>query len=212
MPESKKAATREKFAGDEYPIHVIGRHLDVTDAMKSYAVDKLIKVKRFGGRVIEATIVMDIQKLVHTVDFILNVNNTKIKVSGLSENMYVSVDQAIDHLEAKLRRYHKRLTDHHAKKSTEIEMSVNVIGRIPLEEDINDQIEEENLNQREHFLVPHPVVCKEVSKLKMLTQDEAVMKMELSGDVFLIYRSEEDQKLKVIYRRNDDNYGIIAPE
>jgi putative sigma-54 modulation protein len=36
--------------------------------------------------------------------------------------------------------------------------------------------------------------------------------MELSEDLFMVYRSEEDRKLKVIYRRNDGNYGIIEPE
>jgi putative sigma-54 modulation protein len=48
--------------------------------------------------------------------------------------------------------------------------------------------------------------------MKTLTQNEAIIKMELSGDQFLIFRSEEDRKLKVIYRRSDDHYGIIAVE
>ncbi|MCB1067823.1 MAG: sigma 54 modulation/S30EA ribosomal C-terminal domain-containing protein, partial [Simkania sp.] len=48
--------------------------------------------------------------------------------------------------------------------------------------------------------------------LKHLTLDEAVMKMELSDDHFMVYRSEEEQNLKVIYRRRDGSYGIIAPE
>jgi putative sigma-54 modulation protein len=46
----------------------------------------------------------------------------------------------------------------------------------------------------------------------MLTADEAVMKMDLSGDKFMVYKSEEDQKLKVIYRRRDGDYGLISPE
>ncbi len=211
--EGKKTAIKEKFAGEEYPIHVVGRHVDVSEAMKSYAVDKLKKIKRFGGRLIEATIVMDIQKLVHSVDFILNVNNTKIKVSGITENMYSAIDQAIDHLETKLRRYHKRLSVHHAKGTKEIDMNVNVI-RTPVDPlvDVNDQIEEENLVVVEEELRFHPVISKETLPLKTLNQDEAIMKLELSGDPFMIYRSEEDRKLKVIYRRDDGNYGVIETE
>jgi putative sigma-54 modulation protein len=45
--------------------------------------------------------------------------------------------------------------------------------------------------------------------LKTLTQDEAVIKMEISDRPFLIYRSEEDQKMKVIYRRDDHHYGLV---
>ncbi len=40
--------------------------------------------------------------------------------------------------------------------------------------------------------------------VKMLTQEEAIMKMELAGYAFLIYKSEEDQKLKVMYKRKDE--------
>jgi putative sigma-54 modulation protein len=46
-------------------------------------------------------------------------------------------------------------------------------------------------------------------KLKTLTQDEAVMKMEIAEEPFIIFRSEEDQKIKVIYRRKDENYGLV---
>ena len=212
MAEKTKTEVKDKFADAEYPIQIIGRHVAITEPMKSYAVDKLTRVQRFGGRVIDATIVMDIQKLVHTVEFIIDVNNTKIKVSGCSENMYASIDQAVAHLQAKLSRYMRRLREHHAKGLATIEMNVNVIGRISPVDDINDQIEEENLKKIESDFKPHAIVSREKKPLKTLIQSEAIMKMELSEDLFMIYRSEEDRKLKVIYRRIDGNYGIIEPE
>lgn len=212
MPEKTKAEVKEKFANFEYPIQVIGRHVLITEPMKNYAIEKLTKANRFGGHILDASIIMDVQKLVHSVDFLLNVNNTVIKVTGLSDNMYASIDQAIDHLEAKLRRYMSRLHDHHAKGVAEIEMNVNVINRIAPVDDINDQIEEENLKKVDVEMRPHVVTSRETTSLKTLNQEEAIMKMELSEDQFMVYKSEEDQKLKVIYRRSDGNYGIIEPE
>lgn len=212
MPEKTKAEVKEKFAHQEYPIQIIGRHVEITDPMKTYAVDKLAKVDRFGGRIVDAVIIMDIQKLMHTVDFLINVNNHIVKVTGRSENMYASIDQAIARLESKLRRYMKRLHEHNAKGLAEVDVNVNVLERISPLEEINDQIEEENLRQVEEELRPHQVVNKEKKRLKTLNQEEAIMKMELSEDQFLVYRSEEDQKLKVIYRRNDGNYGVIEAE
>lgn len=200
---------KQKFEGKEYPIHVVGRHLEITEPMKTYAVDKLTRIERFGGRVMDVTIVMDIQKLVHTVDFIIDVNNTKIKVQGQSENMYASVDMAIAKLESKLTRYLKRLHEHHKKGINSKEMPVNVIRPV---DDINDQIEEQNLREIEEQLKPHEIVSRKTRHLKTLNQHEVVMKMELSDDNFMIYRGEEDQKLKVIYRRKDGNYGIIEVE
>jgi len=209
MSQERKGSVKDKFDSEEYPIHLIGRHLDITEAMQSYAVDKLKKVKRFGCRLIEASIVMDIQRFVHSVDFILDVNNTKIKVSGKSTDMYASIDLAIGRLEAKLRKYHKRLSMHHATGNKSLK--VHVVQGAPLEE-INDQIEEATLRAHEEELIPHAVISQETMHLKTLTQEEAVMKMELSSDPCLIYVGEDDRKMKVIYRREDGNYGIIAAE
>ena len=59
---------------------------------------------------------------------------------------------------------------------------------------------------------PPKIIGNDTRSMKFLTAEEAVMKMELSDDPFMIFRGEEDRKLKVIYRRNDGNYGLILPE
>jgi putative sigma-54 modulation protein len=206
-----RAEVKEKFSGHEYPIHVIGRHVDITPPMKAYAVEKLTKAKRFGGRIVEATITMDVQKLSHTVDFILNVNNARVKVSATSDNMYASVDQAVAKLESKLRKYMGRLHEHNAKGISEIEMNVNVIEGPQNIDEINDQIEEENLRALA-TKARHQVVTTEKKRMKTLSQSEAILSIELSNDFFVVYKSEEDHKIKVLYRRNDGNYGIIEPQ
>jgi putative sigma-54 modulation protein len=105
------------------------------------------------------------------------------------------------------------LSEHHALGIADIEMNVNVIQTISNLDEINDQIEEENLQTIEKNLHPnHKVVSKEKYPLSQMNQNEAVMKLDLSGDYFMIFRSEEDRKLKIIYRREDGNYGIIEPE
>ena len=56
---------------------------------------------------------------------------------------------------------------------------------------------------------PHKIVSKETRPLRTLPTAKPSLKMELSGDAFMIYRSEEDHGLKVIYRRKDGNFGVI---
>lgn len=208
MPGRTKAEIKEKFANEDYPIHIVGRHIEVTEPMKTYAIEKLRKLGRFGERILEATITMDVQKLVHTVDIIVYVNNTKIKVSGSSETMYASLDMAIARLQTKLNRYLDRLHTHHAKPLSEIELDVNVL-RSSYVDELNDEIEEANLQQKEKRFQSHKIVKRDKKIIKMLTQEEAIMKMDLSEDPFLIYKGEEDQKLKVMYRHEDGNYSVI---
>ena len=50
MPQ--KNQVKEQFVNQEYPIHIVGKHVEITDAMRNYAVEKLKHIQRFGGRVL----------------------------------------------------------------------------------------------------------------------------------------------------------------
>lgn len=197
-----------EFSDVDYNIQITGRHIDVTDSMKDYAIDKISKIERFMNRIIDVNVIMDIQRIDHRVEIILKVGNTKITSKASSTDMYASIDQAANKLQAQILRYKSKLQDHHAKGHAILDMPVNVL--YPQEIEKNLGIEEDNYHEINRFK-PHHLVKQETRPLKTLTYEEAIMKMELSGDAFMIFKSEEDQKLKVIYRRSDENYGIIEP-
>lgn len=206
--------TAAKFAETGYYIDVIGRNLSVTEAMKDYANEKVAKIERFTDRIIDVSVTMEVQKIEQRCDIVVKAGHLTIKSHAATDNMYASIDKAVDKIQTQLTRYKKRIQDHQAKSHEVIEMSVNVLkapGEVDLS-DLNDQIEEENLRVREHTYHPHHIISKEKLPLKFLTNDEAILKMELTGDAFLIFRGEVDRKIKVIYRRKDGNYGIIEPE
>lgn len=205
---SRKAKALE-FANAEYNIQITGRHVQVTDAMKDYAMDKVSKIERFTDRIIDVNVIMDIQKLEHRAEFILKVGHTKITSQASTDDMYVSIDCAVNKLETQLQRYKKKLQNHHAKSLSVVDLNVNIVR--PLSDEEWEEFEEANQDNADKF-PRHDIVKQESMPMKMLTQHEAIMKMELSGDTFLIYKSEEDQRLKVIYRRKDGNYGIIEPQ
>ncbi len=208
--------SKEKFAAEEalgYNISIIGRQVQVTDAMKKYAWDKLSKIERFHNHIMDVHVTMDIQKVEHSVTIIVKFDHFKVKAHAVSTDMYVSIDQAIDRLQRQFRRWKEKIQDHTKKKLSVVDMKVNVVQR-PYDElaDFNAEIETEIKEKRSQELLPGKILGEETLPLKQLTSEEAIMKMELSGDYFLVYRGEEDRKIKVIYRRNDGNYGVIQPE
>lgn len=210
---SKKSKAIE-FAQDVYEIHVTGRNVLVTEAMKDYAIEKISKIEKFFDRIIDVMVTMDIQKLDHRVDIVFKVNNLKIKSHATTNDMYASIDLAVNKLERQVLKYKNRLQQHHTKGVSEIDMNVNVIENHKYDDDfdINDQIDEENSRQIVDVFKPHKIVAREKRPLRQLTVDEAIMKMDLSQDVFMIFRCEEDRKIKVIYRRKDGNFGLFEPE
>lgn len=205
---NRKAKALE-FAEAAYSIQITGRHVEITDSMKDYAIDKISKIERFMNRIIDVSVIMDIQRLDHRVEIILKVGNTKITSKAATTDMYISIDRAVDKLEAQILRYKSKLQDHHAKGHAVFNMNVNVLNP----KDADEDLEEEVLGNDHEFarFKPHRLMKQESRPLKILTYDEAIMKMELSGDDFMLFKNEEDQKLKVIYRRKDENYGIIEP-
>lgn len=205
---------KTEFTKDGYTVKVFGRHVSITDAMKNYAVEKVSKIERFHSRILEVIITMDVRKFLHIVDITLKVDHTKIKSHYVGDNMYASIDLAVDKLQRQLSRYKSRIQDHHAQARSVVDMRVNVFkasAEANLDE-VNDQIEEQNRLSLDRKLTPPQVVSQETLPLKTLTIDEAIWHLELSGEPFMIYKSEEDRKIKVIYRREEDgNLGVVEP-
>lgn len=204
----------ESFLEEGYQVTVTGRHVNVTEAMKAYAVDKIMKLERFSPRLIDVIVTMDIQRINHSVDISLRWNSMKIKSHATTTDMYISIDQAVDKIQNQIRRYKRRIQEHHTKGLKSVDMKVNVFEPSHTDDltEINDEIVESNQQSLIEKYKPHKLVAYDAIPLKRLTLDECIMKMELSGDAFLIYISEEDRKLKVMYRRKDGNFGVIEPE
>ena len=200
----------EKFANEGYTIYVLGKHFQITEAIRNYVWEKLSRVERVADHIIDIHVTLDTQKLEHSCSILMNFIHFHIKVSASTDNIYSAIDKAADKLVRLIRRYKTKLQSYRNKHISAVDIHVNVIQ--PLRDDlkeINDDIEAENVRKESERFQLHHVVAKEVMKLKTLTQDEAVMKMECTEEPFLIFRAEEDQKLRVIYRRSDLNYGLV---
>ncbi|HSX03993.1 MAG TPA: ribosome-associated translation inhibitor RaiA [Rhabdochlamydiaceae bacterium] len=206
-------AEKEKFAEEDslgYNIFIVAKNFELTEPIKLYIWKKLSKIEKFHQHIFNMYVTLEIQRLEHVAVIICHFNHFKLKVEAHSTDVYASIDRAIDDMEKLFFRWKSKIQDYSAKKPMrEIDMMVNVYRRPYNElEEINAEIEAENAKTWEFG----KVIAKEKRPLRTLTTDEAIVKMELSGEHFLLYRDEVDQKLKVIYRREDQNYGIIQAE
>lgn len=198
----------------EYKIEIVGRSVLVTDAMKRHAEEKLSKIEKFHNHIMNIHVTMDITHLTHKVTIIAKFDHFKVKAEGESNDMYASIDLAVERLESQFRRWKEKIQEHHQKKLSSIDLDVLFLKKPYYREleEFNAEIAEESAaREKRKSELPHMTSRKKIP-LKDLTADEAIMKLELSKDAFLLYRSEEDRKLKVMYRRKDGDYGIIQPE
>lgn len=211
MVDKAKFTEQEEALG--LRINILGRNVFVTDSMKDHALEKLSKIERFHNHIMDIHVTMDVQKMEQSVIIMLHLDHFRVKVSASSTDMYASIDKAIEKLQAKIRRWKSRIQDHHQKARKVVDMQISVLKRPFTDVDyINEAIEIENAAQEmEEYQAP-TIIGTDSRPMKVLTTEEAIMKMELSDDGFMLFRCEEDHKLKVIYRRKDGHYGLILPE
>lgn len=201
---------KNKFEGQEYHLSIVGKHVEITDAIKNYVFEKLSRIEKIADRIIDINVALDAQKLEQSCSIVMNFIHFNIKVTASTDNLYSAIDRATDRAIQLIRKYKTKLQSRRFMDLTTVDIHVNVIA--PLKDDlkiINDDILAENARKAEEEKQLHKIVAKETMPLKTLTHDEAVIKMEISDRPFMIFRSEEDQKMKVIYRRDDDHYGLV---
>jgi putative sigma-54 modulation protein len=104
-----------KFEEEEalgYSIDIIGRNIEVTEIMRSYIWNKISKIERFHNHIMYVHIALELQNLEHFCAIILKFNHFKIKVQSSSTDMYASIDESINRLQAVIARYKSRIQDH----------------------------------------------------------------------------------------------------
>lgn len=210
MTDKKKFEEEESLG---YRIEVVGRNIQVTDAMRAHIWDKISKIERFHNHIMFVHIALEIHRMEHVCTIVVKFDHFKVTSHAKSSDIYISIDRSMDRMQTLLARYKSRIQDHHKKGRSVVDMEVNVLQRPYSDlEEINAEIEEANFEQELKEYQPPKVIGSETKPLKTLTLDEAVMKMDLSGDHFLIFRREEDGALSVLYRRTDKNYGLIKTQ
>lgn len=203
---------KSKFETEGFSVEITGKHIQISKAMETYVLEKISKIQRFTNNILDITVTLEVQKISHSVAIVMKFLHFRIQAHSTTVDLYAAIDGAFNKIYRLIRKYKEKLKNHRNTNLSTIDMSVHVFDKIDDLEDINDEIEEENLKEElAQYSIPE-IVAKETMAIKMLTQAEAIMKLELAGESFLIYKSEEDQKLKVLYKRLDEKLGLVEVE
>jgi putative sigma-54 modulation protein len=140
----------KKFENEGYTIYIVGKHIEVTDAIRNYVWEKLSRIERIAEQIIDVHVVLDAQKLEKTCSILMNFIRFHIKVSVGKENLYEAIDKSVDRVVKLIRRYKTKLQSYRNKDLSTVDIHVNVIK--PLQDDlsaINDDIEAENARKEQ---------------------------------------------------------------
>ena len=187
-----------QVANVNLPIKVTGRHVSVTDPIKDYAVKKVEGLHLDYPRIIEAQVILDVQKYRHLAEVILHcANHITIEATAESTDMYASIDEVMAKIAQQMRKYKTRIMRQHRPRHGEIkEIEKHVLDMEGFEEKAE--------------MTPS-VVQSEKYSIKPMYLDEAVLQLEVSDRPLVVFTNAETNKINVVYRRKDKRVGLIEP-
>jgi putative sigma-54 modulation protein len=93
-------------------LHITGHHVAVTDALRTYVVSKLDRVKRHFDHVIDVNVVMSVEKLRQKVEANMHVSGREIHAASEGESLYAAIDELADRLDRQVVRHKEKLQVH----------------------------------------------------------------------------------------------------
>ncbi|MFU8804542.1 MAG: ribosome hibernation-promoting factor, HPF/YfiA family [Bradymonadaceae bacterium] len=134
------------------------RNMESSPSLRTYATNKLERIcdKYVQGK-IDASVVMSVEKFWHIADFTLQIKNLTVKGAERSEDMYSSIDLALDKIEKQLRRHKDRLRDHNPTNGKARMFKMGVVSSLPV--DALDEESEFEEFAEDFDLYPEPEVA-----------------------------------------------------
>ena len=182
---------------------VKGRNINVTDTLREYAVEKMTKMTKYLDQIMQVEVEFFVEKNpsianAKTVEATVFTKGPVIRAKESSSDMYASIDLVVDKLERQIKRYKGKLKAH------------NVRANDTIKEGMGSEEEEAAAEENEESKKPGIVKVKQFS-MKPMSPVEASMQMELLGHDFYVFTNAETDEVNVVYRRKDNNYGLIEP-
>jgi len=175
-------------------VTVTFRHTDPIESLKSYAEEKISKIKKYIDVPLEAHIVLSVEKFRHIADVTLSLNGTRIKAVEETDDMYSAIDQVMDKVENQVKKHIGKIRRHRGE------------GVKAGEKALDEALEESVEMSPDDFSI-------EVEKMvaKPMDPEEAAMQIMLLPQDFLVFRNAKSREINVIYRKGDGNLGLIEP-
>ena len=173
------------------------RHMDATDSLRKYVEEKVARMNKYINKPIEANVVLSVEKHRHIAEISLIANKTVTNGKEETDNMYSSIDLVMDKIERQLRKRKEKIKGH---KNTNTDQK-SLSGRLNI-------LASESFENNEE----PQVIKSENFSIKPMSVEEALMQLELSNCEFWVFINASSEKVNVIYRRKDGNYGLIEPD
>ena len=190
-------------------VQVTGKHIDVGDALRTRVSDELsTSIGKYFDRGGGADVVISREGASFKVDCAVTLaSGQQLMTHGLGGDAHVAFDAALAKMDKRIRRYTRRLKDHHQQALAKQNETAAYFVLQPLSD------EEEVDDHEVDGAMAEPVVIAETERpVRTMTVSMAVMELDLTDSPTIVFRNAAHGGISVVYRRPDGNIGWIDPE
>ena len=172
----------------KFNIH--GKKVEVTDSIKSYIEEKIGKITKYLSDPdnVTAKVVVRISGREQIVEVTIPIQKIVLRCEERHEDLYAAIDKVSDKLERQIR-----------KNKTRMQKRVNKSDIVGFDLSFEDSKEEDE----------HTIVKRKEIEMKPMSEEEAILQMNLIGHEFFVFTNVETGNVDILYMRKDGNYGII---
>ena len=173
-----------------------GKGIELTDGIKTYSEEKLSKLDKYFTENTIANVTFKTEKNDQIIEVTIPIKGNVIRVKNGTDDMYKSIDQAVDLLDRQVRKYRTKIKSNKIHNIMKKEAEGN-FSNLNIEEDDSDEIK---------------IVKKKTFITKPMDPIEACMQSELIGHNFFMFLNSETGGICAVYKRGDGTFGLLMPE
>jgi ribosomal subunit interface protein len=189
-----------------------GLHFDMGDALKTYIKERIETInEKYFGRAVNVSVTMskETKSLFKTHIAMTVGKEIHVSATASEHDVHQSFDSAADKIAKQLRRYKRKLRDHHEQMEQAELMRVPeyTIG-LNIRDDQVDHLTDEEIESQDE-----PVIIAEMTtNIQTMSVSDAVMRLNLSGNNAMLFRNSKNGELNMVYVRQDGNIGWVDPK
>ncbi len=180
-------------------IEYVGRNTQIDDRLRRFCEDKLGKVTKFLDEPVEVRITLEVDKYRQIADLHVTHRHGVLQATEETHEMTDAVNAAVDKLEKQARRGHKKAK---GRKRRAGRANGDAAPEWPLEVLARDSVG--------GGAAPRIIKASRL-EIKPMGLEEAALQLEASKNDFLVFHDSTNDRVSVLYKRKDSNYGLIVP-
>lgn len=172
-------------------------NLDSSEALKTYAFEKLDRFDRFLQNPAKANVVLTVEKFRHIAEINISGDGFTINAHEETSDMYSAIDMALDKIDKQMKKNKEKFKKFRATAARSKAYPDESAGEVSAEVSGEE-------------VLPRIMRIKNV-EYKPMDVDEAVLQMRLINDNFLVFADAQTDQINVLYRLKDGHFGLIQP-